>query len=566
AAHNGLFVYHGIDRDRPTNVPILRVDSLYKTPIRAQLKFWNSSQKFYIRFFSLRNIFNWPAAAVAQRFIAVRVAQEVGVDANTARYRAINPFAIRFAFRDELRKSVPETVYAGFLEMIDAQERCLGLALVKLRIVGARHFSTNILFQGVACSRLPVPWVCLFQVCLFQVCLFQVCLFQVCLFQVCLFQVCLFQVWPVPGVPVQVVCLFQVCLFQVCLFQVCLFQVCLFQVCLFQVCLFQVCLQCGLFQVCLFQVCLFQVQCLFQVCLFQVCLFLFQVLFQVCLFQVCLFQVCIQTRYKLDKKYRKLVGNAKAASSGPDSDSVIFGLGDRGNSDGRFDVVFNPSWRQRRRNHRCHRSAGKCAAIGEFEQQQHLEQAKSAACAENVDNMAEQRRNQGKAAALWRDCPGGQFGWQLFTRNFEATWFAGGMFFDDEVTEDVVIYHFLCYHYPFYAVSIFAYREIDQLNPRTCTRQLLLSPIGKSSPRRTILNGDILTLGSAVSGFRHATPGSTCASGMTVRALEVTLSDESADPHTVFKMHPVLQETPELKFESYARIEHVITGSWLHAI
>uniref|UniRef100_A0A1I8FJ73 MIR domain-containing protein n=1 Tax=Macrostomum lignano TaxID=282301 RepID=A0A1I8FJ73_9PLAT len=408
AAHNGLFVYHGIDRDRPTNVP------------------------------------DPQAAAVAQRFIAVRVAQEVGVDANTARYRAINPFAIRFAFRDELRKSVPRTVYAGFLEMIDAQERCLGLALVCLFQV--------CLFQVCLFQVWPVPGVpvCLFQVCLFQVCLFQVCLFQVCLFQVCLFQVCLFQV-----------CLFQCGLFQVCLFQVCLFQVCLFQVCLFQVCLFQVCpgvpvpgVAC--FQVCLFQVCLFQCACpvqlcacsrclpgvpvqvwpvsrcacsrcacqvCFQVCLFQVCLFqvvpvpgvpvpgvpvpcsrcgLFQVcLFQVCLFQVCLFQVYIHSTsvhsepVQAGQEVSQIGRQREAASSGPDSDSVIFGLGDRGNSDGRFDVVLT----------QVGGSGGgttgvtgqpEVPAIGEFEQQQHLEQAKSAACAENVDNMAEQRRNQGK--------------------------------------------------------------------------------------------------------------------------------------------------------------------------
>jgi len=30
--------------------------------------------------------------------------------------------------------------------------------------------------------------------------------------------------------------------------------------------------------------------------------------------------------------------------------------------------------------------------------------------------------------------------------------------------------------------------------------------------------------------------------------------------------HCVMQETDEIQFESYSRIEHVITGYWLHAL
>uniref|UniRef100_A0A1I8HB99 RYDR_ITPR domain-containing protein n=1 Tax=Macrostomum lignano TaxID=282301 RepID=A0A1I8HB99_9PLAT len=66
--------------------------------------------------------------------------------------------------------------------------------------------------------------------------------------------------------------------------------------------------------------------------------------------------------------------------------------------------------------------------------------------------------------------------------------------------------------------------------------------------------------------FRHATTRKYLCVFQDSGELLVSLSEDATDPHTVFKMHPVLQETAELKFESYARIEHVITGSWLHAI
>lgn len=46
----------------------------------------------------------------------------------------------------------------------------------------------------------------------------------------------------------------------------------------------------------------------------------------------------------------------------------------------------------------------------------------------------------------------------------------------------------------------------------------------------------------------------------------VTLINDPSDPHTVFKLHPVPQESDEVTFDKNARIEHVITGSWLHAL
>lgn len=44
------------------------------------------------------------------------------------------------------------------------------------------------------------------------------------------------------------------------------------------------------------------------------------------------------------------------------------------------------------------------------------------------------------------------------------------------------------------------------------------------------------------------------------------LIDDGHDPRTVFKLHPVLQDRDEITLGGYGRIEHVVTGSWLHSL
>lgn len=63
--------------------------------------------------------------------------------------------------------------------------------------------------------------------------------------------------------------------------------------------------------------------------------------------------------------------------------------------------------------------------------------------------------------------------------------------------------------------------------------------------------------------FRHATTRMYLAVD---EESNVILVKESRDPRTVFKLHPVIQDTEEVTFESYARIEHVLSGNWLHAL
>ncbi|PVD21456.1 hypothetical protein C0Q70_19629 [Pomacea canaliculata] len=48
--------------------------------------------------------------------------------------------------------------------------------------------------------------------------------------------------------------------------------------------------------------------------------------------------------------------------------------------------------------------------------------------------------------------------------------------------------------------------------------------------------------------------------------MDVSLVPDPTDPRTVFRLHSVLKERDEIQFESYARIEHMLTSSWLHAL
>ncbi|XP_076454279.1 inositol 1,4,5-trisphosphate-gated calcium channel ITPR3-like isoform X3 [Babylonia areolata] len=47
---------------------------------------------------------------------------------------------------------------------------------------------------------------------------------------------------------------------------------------------------------------------------------------------------------------------------------------------------------------------------------------------------------------------------------------------------------------------------------------------------------------------------------------EVSLTTDNNDPSTVFRLHAVIRDSDDISFEAYARIEHVLTGFWLHAL
>ncbi|KAK6195492.1 hypothetical protein SNE40_000911 [Patella caerulea] len=45
----------------------------------------------------------------------------------------------------------------------------------------------------------------------------------------------------------------------------------------------------------------------------------------------------------------------------------------------------------------------------------------------------------------------------------------------------------------------------------------------------------------------------------------VTLTSDTSDPRTYFKLHAVIRDSDDIPFDSYCRMEHVVTGKWLHA-
>ncbi|XP_064627454.1 inositol 1,4,5-trisphosphate receptor type 1-like isoform X9 [Lineus longissimus] len=105
-------------------------------------------------------------------------------------------------------------------------------------------------------------------------------------------------------------------------------------------------------------------------------------------------------------------------------------------------------------------------------------------------------------------------------------------------------------------------REIDQLNPKTLSPSTSAITYWEIEQENSVISGDVLLWEHQVR-FRHiCTRQYLCISS----EMKVTLTDDVDDPRTVFRFHPVVKEGDEILFESYARIENVLTGYWLHAL
>ncbi|KAI8746410.1 inositol 1,4,5-trisphosphate receptor type 1, partial [Biomphalaria glabrata] len=140
---------------------------------------------------------------------------------------------------------------------------------------------------------------------------------------------------------------------------------------------------------------------------------------------------------------------------------------------------------------------------------------------------------------------------RLFHKELEAYLVAEGLF-DDEVTEDAEIVQDV--H--------FRIRVMDQHKPRTLSPPSSGNTFWQIEAETSILYGEIIRWEQQVR-LRH----------MTTRKYlcidanhEISLTVDNEDPKTVFRLHSVLSEHDEIHFESYARIEHVLTGFWLHAL
>ncbi|XP_071176008.1 inositol 1,4,5-trisphosphate-gated calcium channel ITPR2-like isoform X12 [Mytilus edulis] len=134
---------------------------------------------------------------------------------------------------------------------------------------------------------------------------------------------------------------------------------------------------------------------------------------------------------------------------------------------------------------------------------------------------------------------------RLFHKELEAYLVAEGLF-DDCVTEDV---HFRI-------------RVIDQHRPKSLSPSSSGITYWQIEAEHSILDGDILRWEQQVRLRHMLTRQYLCIDSK----LDVSLVPDPSDPRTVFRLHSVLKERDEIQFESYARIEHMLTGCWLHAL
>ncbi|XP_064599288.1 inositol 1,4,5-trisphosphate receptor type 1-like [Liolophura sinensis] len=133
---------------------------------------------------------------------------------------------------------------------------------------------------------------------------------------------------------------------------------------------------------------------------------------------------------------------------------------------------------------------------------------------------------------------------RLFHKELEAYLVAEGLF-DDVVTEDV---HFRV-------------RVMDQHRPKTLSPSTSGITYWQIEAEHSIIDGDVLHWEQQIRLRNMVTRQYL---GIDSK-MDVSLIADANDPRTVFRLHSVLKERDEIQMESYARIEHMLTGCWLHA-
>ncbi|XP_064638087.1 inositol 1,4,5-trisphosphate receptor type 2-like isoform X2 [Lineus longissimus] len=135
---------------------------------------------------------------------------------------------------------------------------------------------------------------------------------------------------------------------------------------------------------------------------------------------------------------------------------------------------------------------------------------------------------------------------RLYHRELEAYLITEGLF-GDEVLQNVHL----------------RVRQIDQINkPKTLMPSTSGLTYWQVEAEDSILNGNVIRWGQQIRLRHMVTRRYLCVNS----DLEVDLTTDHRDPRAVFRLHPVKKEVDEIKFESYARIEHELTGRWLHAL
>ncbi|XP_070173522.1 inositol 1,4,5-trisphosphate-gated calcium channel ITPR3-like [Littorina saxatilis] len=135
---------------------------------------------------------------------------------------------------------------------------------------------------------------------------------------------------------------------------------------------------------------------------------------------------------------------------------------------------------------------------------------------------------------------------RFYHKEMEAYLVAQGLF-DDELTEDVHL----------------RLRPVDQSQPKT------MFPSTSADTYWQIEMEDGPVAGGIVKWEQQCRIIHMCTRrylAVDKKSRKVTLKTESKDPTTVFRLHAVTRDNDDIPFEAYARVEHVVTGFWLHGL
>ncbi|KAK2143258.1 hypothetical protein LSH36_859g02062 [Paralvinella palmiformis] len=103
-------------------------------------------------------------------------------------------------------------------------------------------------------------------------------------------------------------------------------------------------------------------------------------------------------------------------------------------------------------------------------------------------------------------------------------------------------------------------REVDPMIPSTMRPSTSGITYWQIEDEHTIIYGGPLYWGQQVR-FRHMTTRHYLCLGS---GSKWSLTSDAYNPRAVFRLHPLLKVSDEIHDDSYARIEHVLTGYWLH--
>ncbi|XP_065924754.1 inositol 1,4,5-trisphosphate receptor type 3 isoform X2 [Magallana gigas] len=131
---------------------------------------------------------------------------------------------------------------------------------------------------------------------------------------------------------------------------------------------------------------------------------------------------------------------------------------------------------------------------------------------------------------------------RFYHKEMEAYLVAEGLF-DDEICEDVHM----------------RLRPINQSIPKTMSPSTSAITYWQIERQEGPVSGGVLKWEQQCKIIHMCTR-----KYMTVKDGQVTLTSDHLDPATVFRLHPVIRESDDIPPDSYCRMEHVVTGQWLH--